>query len=261
MTAVVTRRGDLWVRNFGSGTPQVVALHGFTLHGGMFATLADTAGIATAAPDLPGHGRSAIQPVTIGSAVDAVADLLSTFATPPLLLGYSQGGRVALQVALTYPELVGNLMLVATSPGLNTRARRLRATADDGLASRIERIGTARFIEEWLANPLVATDHIAAATRDADKTIRLENSPDGLAAALRGMGQASVGDSLSRIAALPMPVLFIAGGEDSKYSELAGQMAATRGEEPLLIADAGHNVILEAPEAVAAAINRLLQTG
>jgi len=259
MTTLATRHGNLWVRTHGVGPPQVVALHGFTLHGGMFATLAGVAGITIAAPDLPGHGRSAVEPVTIGAAVDVVADLLRTLDPPPLLLGYSQGGRVALQVALTYAELVGSLVLVATSPGLNERARRLRAVADEGLASRIERIGTSRFIDEWLANPMVATDRVDAEARRVDRAIRLENGAEGLAAALRGMGQASVRESLDRIAGLPMPVLFIAGSNDSKYSDLATTMASLRREEPLMVANAGHNVILEAPEAIAAELRRFLR--
>ena len=40
MTALATRHGDMWVRTFGAGPIRVVALHGFTLHGGMYEHLA-----------------------------------------------------------------------------------------------------------------------------------------------------------------------------------------------------------------------------
>ncbi|MDJ0664789.1 MAG: alpha/beta fold hydrolase [Acidimicrobiia bacterium] len=255
---MATRQGGLWVRTHGPGPAQVVALHGFTQHGGMFEHLAAVSGITIAAPDLPGHGRTQVDPVTIGTAVDAVSDLLATFPEPPLVLGYSQGGRVALQVALTRSDLVGALVLVSASAGLSERARQLRRAADEGLADRIERIGTERFINEWLANPLVATNSVAPELREADRLMRLTNSADGLAAALRGMGQAAVANSSERIPALPMPVVFMAGTEDEGYSNHAAEMAAGRNERPVLIDGASHNVILEAPEAVARVINELL---
>jgi 2-succinyl-6-hydroxy-2,4-cyclohexadiene-1-carboxylate synthase len=227
----------------------------------MFERLASEVGEGIAAPDLPGHGRTTIEPVSTRTAVDAVAGFLSDFASPPLLLGYSQGGRTALQIALTHPELIGSLVLVAISPGLSERARQMRRAADSGLAARIERIGTERFIDEWLANPLVTTRHLDERQREKDLAMRLENTATGLAAALREMGQASVSDSRKRIDGLPMPVKFVAGTRDPTYSELATEMAALRGDQPILVDDAGHNVVLEAPGAIAAVISGLLQNG
>ena len=258
MTAIATRHGDMWVRNFGDGPARVVALHGFTLHGEMYSRLADLSGVRIAAPDLPGHGRSEITPVTIGTAVDAVAELLRSLPEPPLLLGYSQGGRVALQIALTHPDLVGSLMLIATSPGLNERARKLRRAADEGLASRIERIGIERFISEWLANPLVSTDGVDPVVRDADRALRLENKAAGLSAALRGMGQASVAHSLDRISRLTMPVDCVAGEHDERYVEHATAMADALSQRPTIVEEAGHNLILEAPDAIANLIRQRL---
>jgi 2-succinyl-6-hydroxy-2,4-cyclohexadiene-1-carboxylate synthase len=227
----------------------------------MYENLAEISGISIAAPDLPGHGLSTIEPISMRGAVDAIADLLATFDEPPVLLGYSQGGRVGLQVALTYPVRVGALVLVATSPGLDDRARKLRRVADEGLASRIERIGLERFITEWLANPLVATDHVARELREADRAIRLDNTAEGLAAALLGMGQASVANSLQRIPGLPMRTVFIAGANDDHYAEHATTMAASRNGRPQLVEGAGHNVVLEAPETIAATLSGLLRTG
>ncbi len=263
MSELATPHGSLWIRSFGTPPAPVVALHGFTLHGGMFATLTDILGLPVQAPDLPGHGQTNVDPINMATTVAAIAELLRHATTPPLLLGYSQGGRVALQVAIQHPELVGSLALVSASPGLNERARKLRGVADEGLATRIEQIGTERFIEEWLANPMTTTDRLPPDVRKADRQMRLENTAPGLAAALRGLGQASVAESSDYIAGLPMPVTFIAGRRDTKYSTLAVEMARLRAQRPVLVRDSGHNVILEAPEAVAVAIKDLLgrQTG
>jgi pimeloyl-ACP methyl ester carboxylesterase len=134
----------------------------------------------------------------------------------------------------------------------------VRRVADDALATRIERIGLERFIEEWLANPVIATDGVSPDVRRADRELRFENTAAGLAEALRGMGQASVPDSIRRFSSLPMPLVMVAGQRDTRYSELAHEMAATRDEYPVIVRGAGHNVVLEAPQAVAIAIGNLL---
>lgn len=247
----------MWVHEFGEPPAAVVALHGFTLHGGMFADFAEELGVGVAAPDLPGHGRTEVDPVTTAAATTAIAEMLAGMPRP-LLLGYSQGARIALQVALSHPDLLTALVLVSGSPGLSDRARKLRRVADEGLAARIERIGVTRFIDEWLANPMTATDAVAEAKRQADRRLRQENSATGLAAALRGMGQASVPDATELIGSLQMPAAFIAGRRDPKYTELATTMAAARRQRPVLVSGAGHNVILEAPRAVATAVADLL---
>lgn len=257
MTELPTRHGTLWVRAHGTGQPRVVALHGFSLHGGMWSRFAEYLGEPVAAPDLPGHGRTTIQPITMGTAVDAVAELLARYDRP-VLVGYSQGGRVALQVALTQPSLVGALALIGTSPGLQPRERRVRTVADEALAARIERIGMERFVDEWLANPLIAPDRAHPEERAADRRMRLENTAEGVAAALRGLGQASAADVSNRLSELSMPVAFIAGGLDDKYSALATAMAKTVGKHPVIVPDIGHNVVREAPQTVADVVGSLL---
>jgi 2-succinyl-6-hydroxy-2,4-cyclohexadiene-1-carboxylate synthase len=258
VTVLQTEQGTVWVRRYGDSPPAVVALHGFTLHGGSFATFAAELGRTVLAPDLPGHGRTEIDRISVDSAVSAVIAVLTTVEAPPILLGYSQGGRIALQVAFARPELIGGLVLVSTSPGLSRTERRVRQVADDALAARIERIGTESFITEWLANPLTATDRARQDERDADLTIRLENTAAGLAGALRGFGQAAVPDSRDRLQHLAMRASFIAGGLDGRYVDLAREMAATSGNEVVIVPGAGHNVILDDPRAVASVVRGLL---
>lgn len=255
-----TRHGGLWIRTYGEGQPQIVALHGFTLHGGMWEHFAGVVDATVAAPDLPGHGHTTIKPIEMRTAVDAVAAYLSQ-CDSPLLIGYSQGGRVALQVAVIHPALVGKLALIATAPGLPPRERTLRRAADEGLAARIEKIGMSRFIDEWLANPLVAPDLVDEATRRADREMRLENTAKGVAAALRGMGQSAVADVSGRIMDLKMPVAFIAGGGDDKYARYATNMARSAGVRADIVPGIGHNVVREAPDAVATVVTRLLESG
>jgi pimeloyl-ACP methyl ester carboxylesterase len=62
--------------------------------------------------DLPGHGRSALQPGPMRPA--AMADQLAAEMPEPAdVLGYSLGGEVALRLAIQHPERVRRLILMA----------------------------------------------------------------------------------------------------------------------------------------------------
>jgi len=204
------------------------------------------------APDLPGHGATRIAPVDVPTTVAALGAYLKRFDSPVSLLGYSQGGRLALLTALEHPQLVDRLILISTSPGIReASARASRRREDAALADRIESIGLAAFLDEWLDGPITGTTHLDEATRIRDRSVREENTASGLAAALRGLGQGAqpfVGD---RLATLTMPVLLITGSRDDRYHAFASSMAAALPDaRHRSIPDAGHNVILEAPDDV-----------
>ncbi|MEN8234911.1 MAG: alpha/beta fold hydrolase, partial [Actinomycetota bacterium] len=242
MPSRTTAHPALAIRIFGSGRP-VAALHGFTLTGKQFASLAGS-DLQIHAADLPGHGRTRVDPIDLSTTVTAVAEWLASFDQPVPLMGYSQGGRIALLTALEYPDLVERLVLVSTSLGIeDENERRIRRVSDETLADRIEEIGIERFLDEWISGPFTATGHLDEATRQTDRDVRMENTAAGLATALRGLGQGSqpyVGDQLAE---LGVPLLTISGERDAKYASLA---AATASGAPdgrhVSIEDAGHNV-------------------
>ena len=164
---------------------------------------------------------------------------------------------MALLVALEHPDLVERLVLVSASPGIaGAAAQAERRMHDERLADHIEKVGVEAFLDEWLAGPITGTDHLDAAARRRDRAVRSANTAAGLAAALRGLGQGSqpfVGD---RINDLQVPLLTISGSDDATYTRLAREMADTA---PLgshvSIDGAGHNVLLDAPDALVAALS------
>ncbi|MEZ6188966.1 MAG: alpha/beta fold hydrolase [Planctomycetota bacterium] len=234
--------------------PGLLALHGFSLDGRMFAPLAEELGALVAA-DLPGHGQAATRAASWDAAVAAVAATLTVTGTRALL-GYSQGGRLALGVALTHPELVERLVLVSAGVGIEAPDVRARRRADDeALAQQIEAEGIAAFVEAWLARPLVRPA-LAPEAAAADRALRLEQSPAGLAAALRGLGQGAQPWLGARLPQLACPTLWVAGERDPTYRALAerGAEACPRGEFAVLAA--GHNVVAERPRELAALLAR-----
>lgn len=103
--------------------PRVLALHGWRRSRRDFAPVLD--GYEALAVDLPGFGASPPPDEPWGSAEYAAAmvPVLATFDEPPVVVGHSFGGRVAVQLAARHPELVRALVLTGV-PLLRGAGRR-----------------------------------------------------------------------------------------------------------------------------------------
>ena len=106
----------LYIETTGQG-PDLVLLHGWGLHGGVFDTLVPrlTPYFRVTRVDLPGHGRSreSAMPATLTELTALVAAALPQ---PTLLLGWSLGGLVAQRLALDFPTHLTGLVLSNTTP-------------------------------------------------------------------------------------------------------------------------------------------------
>lgn len=226
----------------------VLALHGFTLGGVMFAELAELLDADVIAPDLPGHGGRDATNTDWDGAVAEIVGLVGE-TRPSVVLGYSMGGRLALAAALREPDLFNRLVLVSTSLGIASEADRVaRLRRDEASAAAIEASGNAEgFLRAFGATPFLQAP---GATIDLE-SIRLDNSPEGIAGALRGMGQGSQPYFGDEIAGLHVPIVWMAGAGDEKYKTIAAEAAAACPQGRVVIADAAHNVIAQDPAAVA----------
>ena len=198
--------------------------------------------------------------MSLDGTISLLANWLESRGAPLPVLGYSQGARVGLLLALDHPELVSELVLVSGSPGIRgTAVRTRRREADDTTATRIEAGDLDEFLDGWLTQPLTSNAAVSPDAAAKDRAVRSENTPSGLAAALRGLGQGAVPFVGDRLRDLPMRLLTIAGARDLKYRALAMEMAAAAPHGSFVIVDsAGHNVVLEQPQALAVAIAAFL---
>jgi pimeloyl-ACP methyl ester carboxylesterase len=103
--------GALFADATGSGPPRVIALHGWARRGSDFRTT--LAGLDALAVDLPGFGASPPPQEVIGADGYAtqVAGLLQGMDQPPVVVGHSFGGRIAVCLAARFPDRVGPLVL------------------------------------------------------------------------------------------------------------------------------------------------------
>ena len=236
----------------------LLLLHGFTQTGRGWDEVVRHLGGETyrpLAPDQRGHGAAgARRPIDMDACVHDVAALVAgRFA----LAGYSMGGRIALHVALAYPERVTRLVLVSTTAGIEDSGERAeRRTADAALADWMEaQSEVAAVADRWGSQPLFAGQPPAVAS--AARADRLRNDPRHLAASLRGIGTGAMAPLWERLGELRMPVAVLAGERDTKFVAIAQRLVRSLPDATLtIVAGAGHALPLEAPAAVAAAIER-----
>ena len=134
-----------YVESAGAGAP-LVLLHGWGLHGGLFAPLLPALARRhrVHVVDLPGHGYSPpAESATLDAMVDAVADAVADERRPLAVLGWSLGGLVAMRWARRDPARVARLALVTTSP---------RFVAGDGWTHAMSAQALERFGDEFAAS-------------------------------------------------------------------------------------------------------------
>src|SRR3954466_8396894 len=134
--------------------------------------------------------------------------------TPPLdaipsrgdiLLGYSLGGRLALQALLNGADYQ-RAILVSTGLGIEDEdARAARRASDEAWAQRFESEDFDSVMADWNAQPVLAGPALTRTRDDYDPR------------ALREWSSGALPPVASRLHELTIPTLWIAGARDKKY--------------------------------------------
>jgi pimeloyl-[acyl-carrier protein] methyl ester esterase len=217
---------DMHIAVVGDGPP-LVLLHGWAMHGGVFAMLAQRLRERHSLyiVDLPGHGSS--RGDTTPLAFDAVCDAL--FARVPVApwLGWSLGGMFALHAAVRAPKRVPALIAVCSSPcfvrsadwryGVSPEIFRdfARGLSDDYRAT----------LDRFVALEAFGSDH----AKDEMRELRAELFARGEPAAralIDGLQILETADQRPLLQALRAPSLWIAGRRDRLVDPRAMREAA-----------------------------------
>ena len=216
----------LHVEVTGSGPP-LVLLHGWAMHGGVFAPLVErlSAHCTLHVVDLPGHGRSIASavPLEIGACVDAVARVVP----PAPWCGWSLGGLVALQAAATRPDAATALAMLCASPRF--------VRGDDwrsGMSPEIFREFAAGLrddyrgtLDRFLALEAFGSDDARGELRALRAALFARGEPAARVLA-DGLGLLETTDLRPLLPALPRGSLWIAGRRDRLVAPRAMREAA-----------------------------------
>ena len=244
--------------------PAVLLLHGFMGSRRDWSPVTETLARThrCIAVDLPGHGETgAPADERLWSPEGCVAGLAEILATAGggSAVGYSLGGRLALQLAVEHPDLIARAVVVSSSPGLADEAARLaRRVEDEQRARRLETLGLDAFLDDWYRQPLFAP--LREHPRFADVLERRRrNDPLLLARSLRTMGAGSQRSLWGQLPTLHAPTLFLAGERDARYRDLAFEAVALAPHaEAVILRGRGHALVEEDPQATAQEIDGFL---
>jgi 2-succinyl-6-hydroxy-2,4-cyclohexadiene-1-carboxylate synthase len=152
-----------------------------------------------------------------GLAVDA-RELDDVPSSGEILLGYSMGGRIALQ-ALLDGARYRRAIIVSAGLGIEDEGERAkRREADERWARRFETEKWEDVLRDWNAQPLFGGHVPDRDERDYDR--------GRIADALRRWSPGVLPPSASRLHEITIPVLWIAGERDAKYVSV-GERAVT----------------------------------
>ena len=208
--------------------------------------------------DLPGHaGSDAVRADLPSTAALVAAAVTSTIgAGPCALLGYSLGARVALHVATGTTLAVSRVVVIGATGGIeDAEARQARRRADETTAAALEASGDLDgFIDRWVSGPLFARLGSAAQAGE-----RRRNSAVGLASSLRLAGTGTQEPLWGRLPALTIPVLALAGADDTRFGGHALRIARVAPNAvATLIPGGGHAVHLGQPAPTARHVHHWL---
>jgi len=242
----------LHVEQHGGGAP-LLLLHGFAGSARTMRPLIDALAERhrVIAPDLPGHGLSdaprEAAAYTWSAATRHLVRLLDALDVPDAhVVGFSLGGRIALQLAARHPERVRAACTIGSRcVWTDSVERSARRATDAALATRIETEGMRAFARGEQGSHAVAHDDALAAAAPGAGT-------HGLALALRGLGAADQPAVGADLAVSAVPLLLLAGENDpgplAAAHALADDLPAARA---VAIAGAGHRAHLERTQEVA----------
>ena len=246
----------LQVESVGRG-PDLVLLHGWGLHSGIWATLlpALSQRFCVTSVDLPGHGHSPCPPGGFGldEAATAIAAVVPRHAA---WLGWSLGGQLAMSAALA-GHAISRLVLVATTPRFVAAPGWPCAMPAETFAQFAAslRADHRRAVRNFLALQLRGDQRATTLLPALRETLleRADPAPAGLRAGLEILAAT---DLRGRLAALRQPALVIAGERDRLTPAAAGRhLAAALADGSFIgLPGAAHAPFLTHPAAFVAAV-------
>jgi pimeloyl-ACP methyl ester carboxylesterase len=185
------------------------------------------------------------------------------------------GGRIALELASTQPQLAPRLLLLSASPGLpltqaadvdanraasreDETARAKRMAEDDARAAEILRDGLDAFVERWYQLPLFAP-FAAHPSFNTTRLRRAQGEAAFWAQAIAGCSPGRTAPRWNSLSDIASRTLFAAGALDERYAAVAREAKARAPALRIEIAaQAGHVLPIEAPAFCAKLIGEFL---
>ncbi|MES2122012.1 MAG: alpha/beta fold hydrolase [Chlamydiota bacterium] len=171
----------------------------------------------------------------------------TAFPQKPHCIGYSMGGRIALQLT----DLCASTTALSAHPGLKgAKEREQRWLLDTIWIDQLRTLPFDLFLERWYAQPLFASLHNKPDLLQKIMSRRIHQNPERLASMLE---QLSLAKQPLVSPAVLSSTCFVFGEEDWKYRALCDKLAFVK-----MIPHAGHAIHLEKPAECAHTIKEVI---
>lgn len=240
--------------------PAMVLIHGWALHGGVFAPLVERLQdqFELHLVDLPGHGHSREDPTALR--VPQVVNAIAAATPPAVWCGWSLGGLFALHGAAVVPKVRGLVMIAATPRFVRSadwpHAVEPAVFAQFGQDLAEDYRGT---LERFLALDAMGSEHARQELRTLRAALvqRGEPAPRALQ---EGLALLENTDLRGALPTLGKPSLWLAGQRDRLVSARGMQAAAALapGAQAQVIAHGGHAPFLGHADIVAAQLRQFV---
>jgi 2-succinyl-6-hydroxy-2,4-cyclohexadiene-1-carboxylate synthase len=172
-----------------------------------------------------------------------------------ILMGYSLGGRLALHALLDQPNLWKGAIIISAHPGLSQESEKEKRWEHDNLwANRFKQENWIDLMDAWNNQEIFSTGtfHFNRQEKDFQR--------DHLAHLLTTGSLAHQADLREPLSNLNLPILWITGSRDAKYTQLADSIPLIHPlSQKNQIPHAGHRAPWEQPVAFANLVKAFIQ--
>ncbi len=222
----------------------LLLLHGFLGQKEDWDPLLEHLTLPATALDLPGHGKASFHD-------DFVLAIKEQIPQADIVVGYSAGGRLALELKERFQNDYGSVILLSSHLGLTTEEERITRWESD--QKWIEKLRTApfeRFLNDWYNQPLFDPLKRHPCFPQLLRRRRQQN-PKDLALFLASFSLAK-----RNVPKLFSNTFFVHGHQDLQYATHYRKLATS--DRVFEVEGSGHAVHLENPKGCANIIHRIV---
>ncbi len=178
------------------------------------------------------------------------------FPDNSILVGYSMGGRAALEAYFAAPSKVAGLILLSSNLGLRSRKERIqRQQEEERWIEHMTVKGMPAFIDWWYELPIFRSfkahnnfQSIAQQRKTLSSDVAIDQ--------LRTYSISRTTNYWEKLSEITIPIFFLFGENDTKYSAIYKKCGSM---QKRFIPSSGHVLHIENPQACSAYINQFIE--
>jgi 2-succinyl-6-hydroxy-2,4-cyclohexadiene-1-carboxylate synthase len=153
------------------------------------------------------------------------------------IIGYSMGGRIALELLSSYPKHFDKAVILSAHLGLKTaEEKRIRLYEEELLIDKIRSEGVVSFVKTWYQKPLFENAPVPS--------YRYRQSPDLLIEAIKKFSLAKQQNFWNSLSKLSSFATFLYGEHDKAYKKTVDELFANKASVHL-IKESSHAIHLQ----------------